>query len=659
MMMMNSAYPSTSSSSLKRSISTPGTLFSLKGFTLESPDSVDHHYNDHNSGRGHGASSFKPLSKVSPEELARQLTLIDWSIFSRITRAELKPGQWTGSMKHVLSPNVVDFTRRFNILTFWISDEVLCNRQPKARADVISYFIKVAHHLIDPLKSLYSSYAIFCALTSEPLHRLEKTWAYVSKKDKQMFDKIADLFSQNENSIKLRTFMEEAINRPGGGICIPNLSTFLRDIIHVAENYSENNANRDKNLEKLYGFIEKCQQSNYDFIDLVENVYDSLKSLNYIDELQKFRQDDYYKTSLKLEPNDIELRNNSNKATKLYANRFTSQYDISSHFYINEYDATFDVKSARNLLNKSLNEELFYQTKYQLNRQEHQQLLHHQQQQHHQHQQSQQPNQQLTVPFKPGHRKTNSLEINNILVNMNKNNSLGGNGCGNSGAGGRSKPDMSRMKVNLIDDSPSYDLFLCSLNSRYSHGGDSRKPSLEMRGGLKNRSMHSFPLDSTGSTSTTTTADDADTSSLDEVNESLRKMGAATTYSASELVHAGYISRKTVLKVGKKPSMKFWANYYLGLSNDSLLFFNSKSNTPSKVFPSKPLKTLPLTEWSVAYHDDPHGYAAADQKRNTFTLADKSCTTVYKVRTATEGEAREWVQLIHKVVSNLRCLGVR
>lgn len=140
---------------------------------------------------------------------------------------------------------------------------MLCNRQPKARADVISYFIKVAHHLIDPLKSLYSSYAIFCALTSEPLHRLEKTWAYVSKKDKQMFDKIADLFSQNENSIKLRTFMEEAINRPGGGICIPNLSTFLRDIIHVAENYSENNANRDKNLEKLYGFIEKCQQSNY------------------------------------------------------------------------------------------------------------------------------------------------------------------------------------------------------------------------------------------------------------------------------------------------------------------------------------------------------------------------------------------------------------
>lgn len=56
--------------------------------------------------------------------------------------------------------------------------------------------------------------------------------------------------------------MEEAINRPNA-TCIPNLSTFLRDIIHVAENYSDNNANRDRNLEKLYSFIEKCQQSNY------------------------------------------------------------------------------------------------------------------------------------------------------------------------------------------------------------------------------------------------------------------------------------------------------------------------------------------------------------------------------------------------------------
>lgn len=61
-----------------------------------------------------GGSSFKLLNKISPEELAKQLTLLDWSIFSLITRNELKPGQWTGPKKYNKSPNVVAFTRRFN-----------------------------------------------------------------------------------------------------------------------------------------------------------------------------------------------------------------------------------------------------------------------------------------------------------------------------------------------------------------------------------------------------------------------------------------------------------------------------------------------------------------------------------------------------------------
>lgn len=227
----------------------------------------------------------------------------------------------------------------------------------------------------------------------------------------------------------------------------------------------------------------------------------------------------------------------NSKAGKLYNGRFTSQYDIhSSHFYINEYDATFDVKSARNMLNKSLNEELFYQTKYQLK----QELANQQQQQ--------QQQQNLGVPFKPGHRKTNSLEVNNILVNC-KNNSLGGSSSHSSNSSSRRKT----VKMNLIDDSPSYDIFLCSLNRL-----DNRKPSLEVQ--LKNKSMHSFPLDSTGSFSTTSNTDEAETNSLEDVRDSLRN-SRLTTYSFSELVHTGYISRKTVLKVGKKPSVSWQSQF--------------------------------------------------------------------------------------------------
>lgn len=51
--------------------------------------------------------------------------------------------------------------------------------------------------------------------------------------------------------------------------------------------------------------------------------------------------------------------------------------------------------------------------------------------------------------------------------------------------------------------------------------------------------------------------------------------------------------------------------------------------------------------------EDTNNYS---DKKNVFTLVDKSLQTVYKIRTATEKEAREWVALIHKVVANLKNL---
>ena len=59
--------------------------------------------------------------------------------------------------------------------------------------------------------------------------------------------------------------MEEAMNLPNP-TCIPHLSTFLRDIIHVDSYFSENDANRNKQMEWIFHFLDRCQQSNYGMI---------------------------------------------------------------------------------------------------------------------------------------------------------------------------------------------------------------------------------------------------------------------------------------------------------------------------------------------------------------------------------------------------------
>lgn len=88
----------------------------------------------------------------------------------------------------------------------------------------------------------------------------------------------------------------------------------------------------------------------------------------------------------------------------------------------------------------------------------------------------------------------------------------------------------------------------------------------------------------------------------------------------------------------------------MGITNDSLLFFNSKSFGQPNL--SKPIKSLSLSQWSVSYIEETN----YSEKKNVFTIADHSCMNVYKIRTATEKEAKEWVQVIHKVMNNLKSM---
>ncbi|PNJ45752.1 RALGPS1 isoform 12 [Pongo abelii] len=52
--------------------------------------------------------------KVTPEEFASQITLMDIPVFKAIQPEELASCGWSKKEKHSLAPNVVAFTRRFN-----------------------------------------------------------------------------------------------------------------------------------------------------------------------------------------------------------------------------------------------------------------------------------------------------------------------------------------------------------------------------------------------------------------------------------------------------------------------------------------------------------------------------------------------------------------
>ena len=250
----------------------------------------------------HGPDGLNAFYHLSPKEIARQITLIDFANFKKIEHFEWLEKRFSDQNREILAPNICHMVKRFNALTGHVTYAVVSPSNAEHRARVLEHWLRIAGECHD-INNFCSLYSIFCGLNSTPVFRLKQTWALVHPSLIEMFEVFSVLFAPQKNSMNFRNSLNSALLP-----AIPHVGMFLSDLTFIEDgnntviagkNGSEKKINVMK-LRKVAGIIERAEEfhrKEYCFhpvdgllqyiLKFIEHDRDSLYNLSYAREPRK------------------------------------------------------------------------------------------------------------------------------------------------------------------------------------------------------------------------------------------------------------------------------------------------------------------------------------------------------------------------------------
>uniref|UniRef100_A0A8C7N760 Rap guanine nucleotide exchange factor 4 n=1 Tax=Oncorhynchus kisutch TaxID=8019 RepID=A0A8C7N760_ONCKI len=127
---------------------------------------------------GPSAGSMSSFELMSSKDLAYQMTLYDWELFSCVHEHELLYNTFGRQSFRRTTANLDLFLRRFNQVQLWVVTEVCLCGQLSKRVQLLKKFIKIAAHCRE-FKNLNSFFAIIMGMSNPAVSRLTQTWERV------------------------------------------------------------------------------------------------------------------------------------------------------------------------------------------------------------------------------------------------------------------------------------------------------------------------------------------------------------------------------------------------------------------------------------------------------------------------------------------------
>ncbi|KAJ7332311.1 hypothetical protein JRQ81_014491 [Phrynocephalus forsythii] len=157
------------------------------------------------------AGGMEEFSSFPEDLVAEQLTFMDAELFKKVVPHHCLGCIWSRRDKKEnqhLAPTIRATISQFNAVTNCVVSTILSDKELKTqqRANIIEKWINIAQEC-RILKNFSSLKAIVSALQSNPIYRLKKCWASVSKDTMTVYEELSAVFTDHDNYLASRELL--------------------------------------------------------------------------------------------------------------------------------------------------------------------------------------------------------------------------------------------------------------------------------------------------------------------------------------------------------------------------------------------------------------------------------------------------------------------
>lgn len=158
---------------------------------------------------------------LDPLEIARQFTIIDSRLFSKITAEECLSKAWPKKFNKDM-PTFKAIADMSNAVTAWVAMTTVLQPDVRRRVSIVKHFIAIADKCRQ-LSNFTTLMHIVAGLNCSAVYRLKRTWELVSQRSISTLTFLGNLMSPENNHALYRDAL-----RLVGSPCVPFLGETCR-----------------------------------------------------------------------------------------------------------------------------------------------------------------------------------------------------------------------------------------------------------------------------------------------------------------------------------------------------------------------------------------------------------------------------------------------